>query len=113
LTDRHRIENLRACGAPADLDRVLIFDQRGPDNRLAAGRLAARRAVLGIRARRHRLDPGRGRSVRAGQVDAVPHELLASATRAQTLSDHLQLVTHLKWRRVDIRRTESVRPLAT
>ena len=38
----------------------------------------------------------------AGQVDAAAHELLAYGARAQTRSDHLQLVlTHLGWRRVD------------
>ncbi len=38
----------------------------------------------------------------AGQVDPAAHELLTYGTRAQTRSDHLQLVlTHLEWRRVD------------
>ena len=38
----------------------------------------------------------------AGQVDAGPHELLPYGARAQTRSDHLQLVLgHLDWRRAD------------
>jgi TnpA family transposase len=38
----------------------------------------------------------------AGQVDAAPYELLAYGDRAQTRSDHLQLVlTYLDWRRVN------------
>jgi len=38
----------------------------------------------------------------AAQVDAAAHELLAYGARAQTRSDHLQLVlAHLGWRRVD------------
>jgi len=36
----------------------------------------------------------------ARQVDAEAHELLAYGSRAQTSSDHLQLVlNHLGWRR--------------
>ncbi len=35
--DRIAVEDLRACFALSDRDRVLIFDQRGPENRLGLG----------------------------------------------------------------------------
>lgn len=90
------------CFALSDRDRVLIFDQRGPDNRpgLAASLCALR--FLGFVPDEIASIPDEALAFVAGQVDAAPHALLAYGTRAQTRSDHLQLaLTRLGWRRVD------------
>lgn len=100
--DRIAVEDLRACFALSDRDRVLLFDQRGPDNRLGLAVSLCALRFLGFVPDDIASIPDEALSFLAGQVDAAPHELLAYGTRAQTRSDHLQLaLTHLEWRRVD------------
>jgi hypothetical protein len=100
--DRIAVEDLRACFALSDRDRVVIFEQRGPENRLGLAVSLCAVGFLGF-------VPEDIASIRdealgfvAGQVDAAPHELLAYGARAQTRSDHLQLaLSHLQWRRMN------------
>lgn len=100
--DRIAVEDVRACFALSDRDRVLIFEQRGPENRLGLAVSLCALRFLGFVPDDIASIPDEALAFVAGQVDAAPHELLAYGTRAQTRSDHLQLiVTHLKWRRVD------------
>ena len=100
--DRIAIEDLRACFALSDRDRVLIFEQRGPENRLGLAVSLCALRFLGFVPDEIASIPDEALGFVAGQVDAAPHELLAYGTRAQTRSDHLQLIlTHLQWRRVD------------
>ena len=100
--DRIAVEDLRACFALSDRDRVLIFEQRGPENRLGLAVSLCALRFLGFMPDDIASIPDEALGFVAGQVDAAPHELLAYGTRAQTRSDHLQLVlTHLEWRRVE------------
>jgi uncharacterized protein DUF4158 len=100
--DRVAVEDLRACFALSDRDRVLIFDQRGPENRLGLAVSLCALRFLGFVPDDIASIPDEALGFVAGQVDAAPHELLAYGARAQTRSDHLQLaLTHLGWRRVD------------
>ena len=100
--DRIAVEDLRACFALSDRDRVLIFDQRGPENRLGLAVSLCALRFLGFAPDEIASIPDEALAFVAGQVDAAPHELLAYGTRAQTRSDHLQLaLTLLGWRRVD------------
>ena len=99
--DRIAVEDLRACFALSDRDRVLIFEQRGPENRLGLAVSLCALRFLGFVPDDIASIPDEALGFVAGQVDAAPHELLAYGTRAQTRSDHRQLVlTHLQWRRV-------------
>jgi Domain of unknown function (DUF4158) len=100
--DRVAVEDLRACFALSDADRVLVFDQRGPENRLGLAVSLCALRFLGFVPDEIASIPDEALAFVAGQVDAAPHELLAYGTRAQTRSDHLQLaMTRLGWRRVD------------
>jgi hypothetical protein len=99
--DRIAVEDLRACFALADCARVLVFEQRGPANRLGLAVSLCALRFLGFVPEDIASIPDEALDFVAGQVAAAPHELLAYGTRAQTRSDHLQLVlTHLRWRRV-------------
>jgi TnpA family transposase len=100
--DRIAVEDLRARFALSDCDRVLIFEQRGPENRLGLAVSLSAMRFLGFMPDDIASIPDEALGFVSGQVDAAPHELLAYGTRAQTRSDHLQLaLTHLEWRRVD------------
>lgn len=100
--DRIAIEDLRACFALSDRDRVVIFEQRGPENRLGLAVSLCALRFLGFVPDDIASLPAEALAFVAGQVDAAPHELLAYGTRAQTRSDHLQLaLTHLEWRRMN------------
>jgi len=100
--DRIAVEDLRACFALSDRDRVLIFDQRAPENRVGLAVALCALRFLGFVPDDIASIPEEALMFVAGQVDAAPHELLAYGARAQTRSDHLQLaLTHLSWRRVD------------
>ncbi len=99
--DRIAVEDVRACFALSDRDRVLVFDQRGPDNRLGLAVSLCALRFLGFVPDEIASIPDEALAFVAGQVDAAPHELLAYGARPQTRSDHLQLaLTHLGWRRV-------------
>jgi TnpA family transposase len=107
--DRIAVEDLRACFALSDHDRVLVFEQRGPENHLGLAVSLCALRFLGFVPDDIASIPDEALAFVAGQVDAAPHELLAYGTRAQTRSDHLQLVlTHLQWRRVDDRDREQL-----
>jgi hypothetical protein len=100
--DRIAVEDLRACFALSDRDRVLIFEQRGPENRLGLAVSLCALRFMGFVPDDIASIPDEALAFVSGQVDAAMHELLAYGTRAQTRSDHVQLVlTHLEWRRVD------------
>ena len=80
----------------------LVFDQRGPDNRLGLAVSLGALRFLGFVPDDIASIPDEPLAFVAGQVDAAAHELLAYGSRAQTRSDHLQLaMTRLGWRRVD------------
>jgi hypothetical protein len=99
--DRIAAEDLRACFALSDRDRSLVFDQRGPEKRLGLAVSLCALRFLGFVPEDVASIPDEALAFVAGQVDAAPHELLAYGARAQTRSDHLQLVlVHLAWRRV-------------
>jgi len=98
--DRIAVEDLRACFALSDRDRVLVFDQRGPGNRLGLAVSLCALRFLGFVPDDIASVPDEALGFVARQVDAEAHELLAYGVRAQTRSDHLQLVLdHLGWRR--------------
>ena len=98
--DRIAVEDLRACFALSDRDRVLVFDQRGPENRLGLAVSLCALRFLGFVPDDIASIPDEALGFVARQVDAAAHELLAYGVRAQTRSDHLQLVLdHLGWRR--------------
>jgi hypothetical protein len=98
--DRIAVEDLRACFALSDRDRVLVFDQRGPENRLGLAVALCALRFLGFVPDDIASIPDEALGFVAQQVDAEAHELLAYGSRAQTRSDHLQLVLdHLGWRR--------------
>ncbi|MGA2013502.1 MAG: Tn3 family transposase [Solirubrobacteraceae bacterium] len=100
--DRIAVEDLRACFALSDRDRVLVFDQRGAENRLGLAVALCALRFLGFVPDDIASIPDEALVFVAGQVDAAPHELLAYGARAQTRSDHLQLVlAHLGWRRAE------------
>jgi len=100
--DRIPVEDLRACFALSDRDRLLVFDQRGPENRLGLAVSLSALRFLGFVPDEITSIPDEALVFVAGQVDAAAHELLAYGARAQTRSDHLGLVlTHLGWRRPD------------
>jgi hypothetical protein len=100
--DRIAVEDLRACFALSDRDRVLVFDQRGAENRLGLAVALCALRFLGFVPDDIASIPDEALVFVAGQVDAAPHELLAYGARAQTRSDHLQLVlAHLDWRRAE------------
>jgi len=100
--DRIPVEDLRVCFALSDRDRVLVFDQRGPENRLGLAVSLSALRFLGFVPEEVASIPDEALVFVAGQVDAAAHELLAYGARAQTRSDHLGLVlTHLGWRRPD------------
>ena len=100
--DRIAVEDLRACFALSDRDRVLVFDQRGAENRLGLAVALCALRFLGFVPDDIASIPDEALIFVAGQVDAAPHELLAYGARAQTRSDHLQLVlAHLDWRRAE------------
>ncbi|MDX6707639.1 MAG: hypothetical protein QOI48_3485 [Solirubrobacteraceae bacterium] len=99
--DRIAVEDLRACFALSDRDRVVIFEQRGPENRLGLAVSLCALRFLGFVPDHIASIPDEALEFVAGQVDAATHELLAYGTRAQTRSDHLQIaLTHLAWRRM-------------
>jgi len=105
--DRIAVEDLRACFALSDRDRVLIFDQRGPENRLGLAVSLCALRFLGFVPDDIASVADEALVFVAVQVDAAPHELLAYGARAQTRSDHVQLtMTHLDWRRADDRERE-------
>jgi Domain of unknown function (DUF4158) len=100
--DRIAVEDLRACFALSDRDRVLVFDQRGAENRLGLAVALCALRFLGFVPDDIASIPDEALVFVSGQVDAAPHELLAYGARAQTRSDHLQLVlAHLDWRRAE------------
>ncbi len=100
--DRIAVEDLRACFALSDRDRSLVFDQRGPENRLGLAVSLCALRFLGFVPDDIASIPDEALLFVAGQVDAGPHELLPYGARAQTRSDDLQLVlAHLGWRRAD------------
>jgi TnpA family transposase len=100
--DRIAVEDLRACFALKERDRTLVFDQRGPENRLGLAVSLCALRFLGFVPEDVASIPDEALKFVAGQVDAAPHELLAYGARAQTRSDHLGLVlAHLGWRRAN------------
>ncbi len=100
--DRIAVEDLRACFALKERDRTLVFDQRGPENRLGLAVSLSALRFLGFVPDDVASIPDEALTFLAGQVDAAPHELLAYGSRSQTRSDHLALVLeHLGWRRAD------------
>ncbi len=100
--DRIAVEDLRACFALSDRDRSLVFDQRGPENRLGLAVSLCALRFLGFVPDDIASIPDEALVFVAAQVDAGAHELLPYGARAQTQSDHLQLVlAHLDWRRPD------------
>ena len=102
--DRIAVEDLRACFALTERDRTLVFDQRGPENRLGLAVSVCALRFLGFVPDDVASISDDALTFVAGQVDAAPHELLAYGARAQTRSDHLALVlSHLGWRRPEER----------
>jgi TnpA family transposase len=100
--DHIAVEDLRACFALSDRDRVLVFDQRGPENRLGLAVSLCALRFLGFVPDGIASIPDEALGFVSRQVDAEAHELLAYGARAQTRSDHLQLVLdQLGWRRAD------------
>ena len=100
--DRIAIEDLRSCFALSDVDRELVFAQRGAANRLGLAVALCAVRFLGFVPDDIASIPDEALAFVAGQVDAAAYELLAYGARAQIRSDHLQLVlTHLDWRRVN------------
>jgi hypothetical protein len=98
--DRIAVEDLRACFALSDADRRLVFDQRGAENRLGLAVALCAIRFLGFVPHDLASLPEEALAFVAGQVDAAEHELLAYGARAQTRSDHLNLLlAHLGWRR--------------
>lgn len=98
--DRITVEDVRACFALSEADRALVFDQRGPENRLGLAVSLCAVRFLGFVPQDIASIPEDALRFLADQVDAAPHELLAYGTRAQTRSDHLQLVlAHEGWHR--------------
>jgi hypothetical protein len=75
--DRIAVEDLRACFALSDHDRVLVFDQRGPDNRLGLVVSLCALRFLGFVPDDIASIADEALAFVAGQVDAAPHELLA------------------------------------
>jgi hypothetical protein len=73
--DRIAVEDLRACFALSDRDRVLIFDQRGPGNRLGLAVSLSALRFLGFVPDDIASVPDEAQVFVAGQVDAAPHEL--------------------------------------
>jgi TnpA family transposase len=95
--DRIAVEDLRACFALSDRDSVVIFEQRGSENRLGLAVSLYALRFLGFVPDDIASLPDEALGFVAGQVDAGAHELLAYGARAQTRSDHLQLVlAHLE-----------------
>jgi TnpA family transposase len=90
--DRIAVEDLRACFALSDRDRVLVFDQRGPENRLGLAVSLCALRFLGFVPDDIASIPDEALGFVSRQVDAEAHELLAYGVRAQTRSDHLQLI---------------------
>lgn len=90
--DRISVEDVRACFALSEADRVLVFAQRGAANRLGLGVSLCAVRFLGFVPQDIASIPEDALRFLAEQVDAGPHELLAYGARAQTRSDHLQLV---------------------
>ena len=76
--------DLRACFALSDRDRVLTFDQRGPENRLGLAVSLCALRFLGFVPDDIASVPDEALVFVAGQVDAAPHELLAYGARAQS-----------------------------
>ncbi len=98
--DRIAVEDLRACFALSDADRLLVFAQRGAGNRLGLAVCLAAVRFLGFVPENLASIPQPALDFLAGQTDAVPQELLAYGARAQTRTAHLQLtLRHLGWRR--------------
>jgi TnpA family transposase len=96
------VEDLRACFVLSDADRELVFAQRGAANRLDLAVALCAVRFVGFVPDEIASIPDEALAFVAGQVDAAPYELLAYGARAQTRSDHLQLVlTYLDWRRVN------------
>jgi TnpA family transposase len=75
--DRIAVEDLRACFALSDRDRVVIFEQRGPENRLGLAVSLSAMRFLGFVPDDIASIPDEALCFVAGQVDAAPHELLA------------------------------------
>ena len=111
--DRIAVEDLRACFALKERDLTLVFDQRGPKNRLGLAVSLCALRFLGFVPDDIASIPDEALTFLAAQVDAAPHELLSYGVRAQTRSDHLGLVlAHLGWRRWDDRDRERLARLA-
>jgi hypothetical protein len=68
---------MRDCFAFSGRDRVLIFEQRGPDNRLGLAVSLCALRFLGFVPDDIASIPDEALGFVAGQVDAAPHELLA------------------------------------
>ena len=82
--DRIAIEDLRACFALSDRDRVVIFEQRGPENRLGLAVSLCALRFLGFVPDDVASIPDEALAFVASQVDAAPHELLAYRAGADT-----------------------------
>ncbi len=82
--DRIAVEDLRACFALSDRDRLLVFDQRGPENRLGLAVSLSALRFLGFVPDEITSIPDEALVFVAGQVDAAAHELLGYGARAQT-----------------------------
>lgn len=80
--DRIAVEDLRACFALSDRDRVVIFEQRGPENRLGLAVSLCAVEFLGFVPDDIASIPDEAWGFVAGQVDAAPHELLAYSSGA-------------------------------
>lgn len=96
------VEDLRACFALSDVDRALVFAQRGAANRLGlAVQLCALR-FLGFVPQDLAGLPAAALDFLAAQVDAAAHELREYGARSRTRVDHLARVReHLGYRTFD------------
>jgi hypothetical protein len=84
--ERIAIEDLRACFALSDRDRVLIFEQRGPVNRLGLAVSLCALRFLGFVPDDIASIPDEALGFVASQVDAAPHELLTFGPEGRTLA---------------------------
>jgi hypothetical protein len=82
--DRIAVEDLRACFALSDVDRQLVFAQRGAENRLGLAVALCAVRFLGFVPEDLASLPEDALAFVAGQVDAGEHELLAYGRPAQS-----------------------------
>ncbi len=102
--DRIAVEDLRACFALQDRDRDVGVRSARAGEPARAGRVVVRAAVPGVRARRRRVDPGRGAGVsrRPGRCRPARAPGLRCAA-ADPQRPRRLVLAHLGWRRDDER----------